>query len=1050
MEQRTAGGQPVLAPGGTDNEPLVAAQGPMRQLSGQLPTWQRDLALYLESGADAGSPPDVRSTRGTLAAGVREAPESAERWAAFLAAEEALLAGCTHPLEAAAAGGRHGVTLLHLYDWATKLVPKRANHRSAAYLTIWLGYARCLGHGSEDDARDTFKMLKNQTFGEKSAALYKEWAAFELSKGNRREAVARLKKGIKMGAEPASLLQEYYQEMQGPLQPAAGEGRATRTPGASTGSLTLSSNDSNTTDMLDASTGTITVTHGLQITARPQETPTMLQTGAREPAEEGVTGHMSPPPKPPAAEAKPPRQPPAEPSGDHTASTTGGLPPPAGVTTGPLTRGLSTSTPGGSAPTNAARPSSNTKPLRRLHGLRGLGGPARRVMAGGGPAEPRAQLDTGALSGTVTAEGTAPIGVASTAEEVAEADGGSGRKRKAAEEAGEPQPATAAPQAPLPAAASAAGSEHPPPPKGRQHPQEQVAPEDGGRQGRGVAQEDMQRETSAGVAIPDGKAQAAPETPAAEQLDDTVQLSGLCVRRFRRRSLRQKPERLPGRSGQHHHRELGKPRRRLCLPISTRNSSPSGRQPRRQRQAAAPPTFAESGAPNGPAQPPRERAAAAKAAAESAAARAPAPVSRPREDDKTVMVKGVRYTKLEVVGRGGSSKVFKVIAPNHQIYALKRIRLHGRDSESASGFVDEIRMLHKLRKKDNIIQLVDAEVAERDKTIYLVLEYGEIDLATMLARKEKLRASGQEELDENFVRLYWQQMLQAVATIHNERIVHSDLKPANFIFVKGQLKLLDFGIAKSMQADTTSIVRENQVGTLNYMSPEAILGGSNNIRGAPPMRVGRASDIWALGCILYQMVHGATPFAPLPFIQKMHAITDTSRPINFPSMENAALQDVLHRCLDRNPATRITMEELLAHAFLHPSKSSPPVPPAAVAEAVAPPAAAGFTKDHLKMMLSAMVVASGGSGSNVDVDDLAESVFLKLSLGEQPDFSSVVSRAIRAADANQPRQLSSSTNTQPGRPAEVAKSSRAGPPTAVPVDKENATPSAGGRRTGQP
>ena len=53
--------------------------------------------------------------------------------------------------------------------------------------------------------------------------------------------------------------------------------------------------------------------------------------------------------------------------------------------------------------------------------------------------------------------------------------------------------------------------------------------------------------------------------------------------------------------------------------------------------------------------------------------------------------------------------------------------------------------------------------------------------------------------------------MQAVGTIHDERIVHSDLKPANFIFVQGQLKLLDFGIAKNMQADTTSIVRENQV-----------------------------------------------------------------------------------------------------------------------------------------------------------------------------------------------------------------------------------------------
>ena len=55
------------------------------------------------------------------------------------------------------------------------------------------------------------------------------------------------------------------------------------------------------------------------------------------------------------------------------------------------------------------------------------------------------------------------------------------------------------------------------------------------------------------------------------------------------------------------------------------------------------------------------------------------------------------------------------------------------------------------------------------------------------------------------------QMLQAVQVIHEEKIVHSDLKPANFVLVRGQLKLIDFGIANAIANDTTNIQRDHQV-----------------------------------------------------------------------------------------------------------------------------------------------------------------------------------------------------------------------------------------------
>ena len=114
--------------------------------------------------------------------------------------------------------------------------------------------------------------------------------------------------------------------------------------------------------------------------------------------------------------------------------------------------------------------------------------------------------------------------------------------------------------------------------------------------------------------------------------------------------------------------------------------------------------------------------------------------------------------------------------------------------------MDEITLLKRFTGRHHIIQLVDSQIFRDSGIIYMILEYGEVDLARLLQKRERARrdAEGQSssKIDLNFIRLHWQQMLEAVHIIHEERIVHSDLKPANFLFVEGVLKLIDFGIAK--------------------------------------------------------------------------------------------------------------------------------------------------------------------------------------------------------------------------------------------------------------
>ena len=161
------------------------------------------------------------------------------------------------------------------------------------------------------------------------------------------------------------------------------------------------------------------------------------------------------------------------------------------------------------------------------------------------------------------------------------------------------------------------------------------------------------------------------------------------------------------------------------------------------------------------------------------------------------------------------------------------------------------------------------------------------------------------------------------------------LKPANFLCVKGVLKTYRFWDSQKISDDTVNIHRESQVGTLNYMSPESIMDTDSH-SGATPfgkkitdMKLGRPSDIWSLGCILYQMVYGKTPFAHLGMVQKLQAIINPNMKIHYPEYHNRAVIDTIKSCLQHDSKLRPTItgpNGLLSNEFLNPSYSSGKTP----------------------------------------------------------------------------------------------------------------------------
>ncbi len=211
------------------------------------------------------------------------------------------------------------------------------------------------------------------------------------------------------------------------------------------------------------------------------------------------------------------------------------------------------------------------------------------------------------------------------------------------------------------------------------------------------------------------------------------------------------------------------------------------------------------------------------------------------------------YTVLHQLGQGGMGQVF--LAQHHRIArraAVKVLLPELSANESVvERFFTEARATSLIRHP-GIVEVLDCDV--RDGQAYIVMEHLEGESVG-----DYLDRTGGLVGDTAFALAVMAQVAQAVGAAHAAGIVHRDLKPDNvFLSISstdGRIvpKVLDFGIAKLAERGSATHTRTGAVlGTPAYMSPEQCRGGSKVVDGR--------SDVYSLGCILYEMLCGTPPF----------------------------------------------------------------------------------------------------------------------------------------------------------------------------------------------
>jgi serine/threonine protein kinase len=267
------------------------------------------------------------------------------------------------------------------------------------------------------------------------------------------------------------------------------------------------------------------------------------------------------------------------------------------------------------------------------------------------------------------------------------------------------------------------------------------------------------------------------------------------------------------------------------------------------------------------------------------------------------------YEQLEELGRGSQGVVYRARQKSlNRIVALKVIALgHWATEPHVKRFRREAEAAARLNHP-GIVPIY--EVGERDGACYFsmgLVEGGQLD-ATLAREPMPIRSAV-----ELIVKL-----ARTLQHAHQHNILHRDIKPGNILLdEKGEPHLTDFGLARLVETESTVTRTREVLGTPSYMAPEQAAGETT--------KLGKATDVYGLGAVLYQLLTGHPPFAGGTTYETIRLLLNTEprKPRALNRKIDRDLSTICLKCLEKDPQRRYTSALALAEDLEHWLKHEP-------------------------------------------------------------------------------------------------------------------------------